>query len=163
MGASQLDSKANKFCFKLVSIIVYRIFFHPLAKYPGPLLAKCSDWHAGYHAYRGDIHVDMLRCHDKYGANPHLLLASQFCPLILRAGDVVRYATNRILINTPSAVTGASASSSCTRGPEELDTGHADCQCVMCSYLLDFQGRTQKSGILRTNGPQRRQHSYYDG
>jgi hypothetical protein len=28
----------------LVTIVVYRLWFHPLAKYPGPFLARITDW-----------------------------------------------------------------------------------------------------------------------
>ncbi|KAJ6134372.1 Cytochrome P450 E-class group I [Penicillium sp. IBT 18751x] len=65
----------------VLAIIVYRIWFHPLAKFPGPILAKVTNLYGGYFAWKGDLHVDMLRCHEKYG-------------------DVVRYAPNRILFNT---------------------------------------------------------------
>ncbi|GJC97906.1 fatty acid synthase subunit alpha reductase [Colletotrichum higginsianum] len=47
----------------LVSILV----FHPLAAYPGPFLAKCTDLYAAWHAWRGTLHLDMYRCHKKYG------------------------------------------------------------------------------------------------
>ena len=40
---------------------------HPLAKFPGPLLAKITNLYAVYHAYVGDIHLDMLKCHELYG------------------------------------------------------------------------------------------------
>jgi hypothetical protein len=60
---------------------VYNVFFHPYAKYPGPFLAKFTDLYSGYHAWKGDIHLDMWRCHEKYG-------------------DKVRYAPNRLNINT---------------------------------------------------------------
>ncbi|KAF2207353.1 hypothetical protein CERZMDRAFT_102447 [Cercospora zeae-maydis SCOH1-5] len=49
------------------SLIIYRIFFHPLAKYPGPLLAKITDLYSTYHALRGDRHLDFYRIHEKYG------------------------------------------------------------------------------------------------
>ncbi|ORY69073.1 putative cytochrome P450 [Pseudomassariella vexata] len=65
--------------------IVYRAFFHPLAKYPGPLLSKFTNLYSAYHAWKGDIHLDVLRCHQKYG-------------------DRVRYAPNRVLINSPEAL-----------------------------------------------------------
>ncbi|OGE55733.1 hypothetical protein PENARI_c004G05578 [Penicillium arizonense] len=65
----------------VVVVVTYRIFFHPLAKYPGPWLAKISNLYAGYHSWRGDLHVDMWRCHEEYG-------------------DFVRYAPNGLLVNT---------------------------------------------------------------
>jgi hypothetical protein len=64
-----------------IANFVYNVFFHPYAKYPGPFLAKFTDLYAGYHAWKGDIHLDMWRCHLKYG-------------------DKVRYAPNRLNVNT---------------------------------------------------------------
>jgi len=69
----------------MVVVCVYRIFFHPLARYPGPLLARISNSYAAWHAYKGDIHIDMWQCHQIYG-------------------KVVRYAPNRILVNSAEAV-----------------------------------------------------------
>ncbi|PYI02488.1 putative cytochrome P450 [Aspergillus sclerotiicarbonarius CBS 121057] len=69
----------------LLSWAAYLAFFHPLARYPGPWVARFTNLHSAYHAWIGDIHVDMYRCHEKYG-------------------DHVRYAPNRLLINTPGAV-----------------------------------------------------------
>ncbi|KXJ89961.1 isotrichodermin C-15 hydroxylase [Microdochium bolleyi] len=48
-------------------VAVYRVFFHPLAKYPGPLLAKLTDSYQLYHAWKGDRHLDFWRLHEKYG------------------------------------------------------------------------------------------------
>ncbi|KOS17813.1 Isotrichodermin C-15 hydroxylase [Escovopsis weberi] len=49
------------------SIVVYRVFFHPLAKYPGPFLAKITDAYQLYHAWKGDRHLEFWRMHQKYG------------------------------------------------------------------------------------------------
>ncbi|RLL99566.1 hypothetical protein CFD26_107307 [Aspergillus turcosus] len=67
-------------------LCLYRIYFHPLAKYPGPLLARISDWYIAFHSWKGDLPKDIFECHGKYG-------------------DVVRYGPNRIIFNTAQAHT----------------------------------------------------------
>ncbi|QBZ66636.1 hypothetical protein PoMZ_13619 [Pyricularia oryzae] len=47
----------------------------------GPFLAKVTELYAAYHGWKGDIHLDMWRCHMKYGNH-------------------VRYGPNAILFNT---------------------------------------------------------------
>lgn len=96
-GASQLSALAWFLVIKIVprlaaiaaiyisSICVYRIFFHPLAAFPGPILAKVSNLYAAYHAWRGDVHEDILRCHERYGSR-------------------VRYGPDRLLFNTAQSV-----------------------------------------------------------
>ncbi|KAI8294904.1 Cytochrome P450 monooxygenase apf7 [Colletotrichum sp. SAR 10_98] len=71
----------------VVALCVYRLYFHPYAKYPGPLLAKLTSWYSVYHTYIGDLHVDIWRCHENYG-------------------DVVRYGPNRLLINNEAGLKG---------------------------------------------------------
>ncbi|GFP54894.1 hypothetical protein ACSS6W_002789 [Trichoderma asperelloides] len=53
--------------FYVFAIITYRIFFHPLAKYPGPVIAKVTDAYQLYYAWRGDRHLQFWRLHQKYG------------------------------------------------------------------------------------------------
>ncbi|PVH83179.1 cytochrome P450 [Cadophora sp. DSE1049] len=48
-------------------LVIYRVFFHPLARYPGPFFAKVSDFYSMYTAWTGDRHLDFHRCHEKYG------------------------------------------------------------------------------------------------
>src|SRR6267154_994520 len=48
--------------------LTYRLSsFHPLAKYPGPFLAKTSKWWAAYLSGTGDQHRYLKRLHDRYG------------------------------------------------------------------------------------------------
>lgn len=54
----------------LVAVCIFyanRIFFHPLARVPGPLLAKCTSLWQIYHAYMGDECTAVQRLHRKYG------------------------------------------------------------------------------------------------
>ena len=47
--------------------LVYRVSFHPLAKYPGPWLGAITDWYTVYHCMIGDRHIDFYRLHCRYG------------------------------------------------------------------------------------------------
>ncbi|OBR08002.1 Fatty acid synthase subunit alpha reductase [Colletotrichum higginsianum IMI 349063] len=74
----------------VVIFLIRQLVFHPLAAYPGPFLAKCTDLYAAWHAWRGTLHLDMYRCHKKYG-------------------PVVRYAPGRLLINSNTAAKAISS------------------------------------------------------
>lgn len=43
------------------------MFFHPLAKHPGPALAKITDLYMLWHSYKGDRHLELWRMHEQYG------------------------------------------------------------------------------------------------
>ena len=60
------------FIFFLVKS-VYRLWFHPLAKYPGPFLARISNIHQTWHAYTGERHLNLYQQHEKYGKCPTYL------------------------------------------------------------------------------------------
>ncbi|KAM0715721.1 hypothetical protein Q7P37_009221 [Cladosporium fusiforme] len=68
-----------------ITILCHRLTLHPLAKYPGPLLARLTDWVATYQTSTGDRHLDQLEYHQKYGS-------------------VVRIGPNTLSFNTISAV-----------------------------------------------------------
>ena len=53
--------------------IVYRLTIHPLAKYPGPFLAKITDFYGAYHGWYQNTHLDAWKCHEKYGTSWALL------------------------------------------------------------------------------------------
>ncbi|KIX07113.1 uncharacterized protein Z518_05090 [Rhinocladiella mackenziei CBS 650.93] len=67
------------------ALAIYRIFFHPLAKYPGPLLWKVTQWPEAKSAWQGRRHIDLHLLHEKYG-------------------DIVRFAPNKLSFRTAGAV-----------------------------------------------------------
>ncbi|WPG97869.1 Hypothetical protein R9X50_00065100 [Acrodontium crateriforme] len=69
----------------VLAYFIYALYFHPLAKYPGPLLGRLTQWYDVYHAYKGDKHIVFYQLHQKYGS-------------------VVRFSPNALSINDPAAL-----------------------------------------------------------
>ncbi|KAI5919545.1 averantin oxidoreductase [Camillea tinctor] len=46
---------------------IYNLYFHPLAKYPGPRLAGATPWWIALTYARGTTSADLLKVHNKYG------------------------------------------------------------------------------------------------
>ncbi|SPO03128.1 related to cytochrome P450 CYP3/CYP5/CYP6/CYP9 subfamilies [Cephalotrichum gorgonifer] len=65
----------------IASLWIYRLTLHPYAKYPGPFLGKVTSLYGAYHAFFGNIHLDVERCHQQYG-------------------KFVRYSPNGLLVNS---------------------------------------------------------------
>jgi hypothetical protein len=55
-----------------LGVIIYRLTFHPLASYPGPFLAKCTDIYLAYYAYKGSRHLAFHLAHEQYGPRVRL-------------------------------------------------------------------------------------------
>ena len=70
---------------QLFGLTIYRVTLHPLAKYPGPFLAKITTLYDTYHSYAKDRHIDQYECQKKYG-------------------NVFRYGPNNLIINTPGGL-----------------------------------------------------------
>ena len=49
------------------SMAIYRIWFHRLSRFPGPLASKVSKMHAVWRARHLNAHNDAVAWHDKYG------------------------------------------------------------------------------------------------
>ncbi|KAH9983064.1 high nitrogen upregulated cytochrome P450 monooxygenase 2 [Russula compacta] len=79
--------------------LAYRLSpFHPLAKYPGPVLARSSSWWAAYITARGDLHTYSKHLHDCYG-------------------DVVRIGPNELSIRDASLVHPVLGQGGLPKGP----------------------------------------------
>lgn len=68
------------------SIAIYRLSYHPLRKYPGPVLGKLSKFHFSYICGTGNSHRYLEALHRKYG-------------------DIVRYGPNELSFINPEDVT----------------------------------------------------------
>ena len=54
-----------------IGVIVYRIFFHPLAHTPGPLLAKVSSLYSYWYNFRNArFYLKVQELHEQYGMLP---------------------------------------------------------------------------------------------
>lgn len=51
----------------MAAVYTYRIFLHPLKDYPGPLLAKFTDFYGAFFAWRRELHRVTLRDHKTFG------------------------------------------------------------------------------------------------
>ncbi|KAI5776266.1 cytochrome P450 [Geopyxis carbonaria] len=69
----------------LVTVAFYRLYLHPLASHPGPLLSRLSSLPSVYHAYHGTRHLSLYAAHTTYG-------------------PIVRYAPNSLSFNSATAL-----------------------------------------------------------
>lgn len=54
----------------VVALVAYRLYFSPIAAFPGPFLAKVTHWYEFYHNVlrTGMYYKEIRKMHDKYGA-----------------------------------------------------------------------------------------------
>ncbi|CAJ2511650.1 Uu.00g072750.m01.CDS01 [Anthostomella pinea] len=67
----------------VLSTAIYRLYFHPLAEYPGPFWARLSVWPSYLHTIKQDRHTWLLQLQDQYG-------------------PTFRYRPDSVVINTPT-------------------------------------------------------------
>ncbi|KAJ9614975.1 hypothetical protein H2200_001049 [Cladophialophora chaetospira] len=52
----------------LATVVIYRIYFHPLSRYPGPFLGKISEFYSFLGVWRNDRTISQYRMLQKYGS-----------------------------------------------------------------------------------------------
>jgi hypothetical protein len=64
-----LASAAIAYAACLLGLVVYRLYFSPLAKFPGPKLAACTAWYEFYYdaILHGKYTFEIARMHKQYG------------------------------------------------------------------------------------------------
>ncbi len=55
--------------FYVISLVIQRLFFSPIAKFPGPKLAAITSWYELYYdvIHKGKYLFEIEKMHDKYG------------------------------------------------------------------------------------------------
>lgn len=53
----------------ILSLVIYRLFFSPIAIFPGPKLAAVTSWYELYYdvVHKGKYLFEIEKMHDKYG------------------------------------------------------------------------------------------------
>jgi hypothetical protein len=70
MSYSYFEIAVSSVLLWILSFAVYQIYFHPLAKFPGPKLAALSTWYEGYYDViksTGRFTWELARLHEQYG------------------------------------------------------------------------------------------------
>ena len=64
--------------FYFIGRAFYRLYFSPLAKFPGPKLAALTLWYEGYYdiVKRGQYTFEIGRMHEKYGTMVHAVASA---------------------------------------------------------------------------------------
>nr|A0A1B4XBH0.1 RecName: Full=Cytochrome P450 monooxygenase sdnE; AltName: Full=Sordarin/hypoxysordarin biosynthesis cluster protein E [Sordaria araneosa]BAV32149.1 cytochrome P450 monooxygenase [Sordaria araneosa] len=128
MDSSILQTLAVLYVLYLLGLIIYRLYFSPLAKFPGPKLAACSKWYEFYYdvILRGQFTFQIQRMHQKYGPivriNPfelHIQDSTFWDELYTKNKEYERYAwmSGRFGANTTTSSTVKSDLHATRRAP----------------------------------------------
>ena len=97
------------YCVYWTGKVIYRLAFHPLARFPGPFLCKIGYLKQGYYeAFLNGMFIhQIVQYHRKYGKPFSIVLHLLFfvkCPhnLTLPPGPVVRINPNEVHIDDPA-------------------------------------------------------------
>lgn len=87
--------------------MIYRLYFHPLAKFPGPRLAAATQWYEFYYdcIQFGQYTFQIARLHEKYGQWHNLQhKGTKASKLILIKGPLIRISPNELHCNDPDFI-----------------------------------------------------------
>lgn len=97
------------------SIVLYRLSpWHPLARYPGPLLAKISQWYIMWKSRNGKQHTWIQDLHNKYG---DIVRIGKPPTLVFSTCRSSLSGPNNVSIRDAAAVTDMMGTSGLPKGP----------------------------------------------
>jgi hypothetical protein len=64
----------------LIGLAVYRLYFSPIARFPGPKIAALTKWYEFYYdvILKGQFTFQTQKLHKKYGTSSQLILKDLF-------------------------------------------------------------------------------------
>lgn len=83
----------------ILSGIIFRLYLHPLARFPGPVLAALTGYYVTYFDIfkDGQLIPQLQKLHERYGMYlPHLCLSTDVHAELLISGLVVRIGPNKV-------------------------------------------------------------------
>lgn len=88
---------------RFIYLVVYRLYFSPLAGFPGSKLAAATGWYEFYYdfVYNGHYVFEIERMHEKYGTSYNLSIEMHVA-LIASAGPIIRVNPVEISIHDPT-------------------------------------------------------------
>ena len=125
-------------------VLTYRLYFHPLASYPGPLIGKITDWYSVYHCLKADRYLDFVALHNQYGS-------------------VVRYGPNRLSFSTIDALQAVYGSRANTKKSFWYNTMTFYMKVPSTHATTDKSQHARKRRILAQALSDRMLHMYEDG
>ncbi|KAL7268966.1 hypothetical protein RUND412_008386 [Rhizina undulata] len=134
----------------LLGVIMYRLYFHPLSKYPGPFLAKITSLPALYHAIRGDRHLVAYEAHKKYGR--YVRLSPNFVAVNSKEGLKEIYGVNKN-VQKPHfyvAAVGHPANYALNTGAETDKQVHARKRKVLAHAFTDSALKSMEQYVVPT-------------
>ena len=81
-------------------LFIYRLWFHPLAGFPGPKLLAATTWYEAYvDLFYHDFHARLAKIHEEYGMSTRIepILLSRLVTVF--PGPIVRVSHNEIHVN----------------------------------------------------------------
>ncbi|KAI0805846.1 cytochrome P450 [Xylaria sp. FL0064] len=84
-AATWIVCAAIPYVIKCLALCIYRLFFHPLSRYPGPPIAKLSGFYGAYYASKTTLHMRTLQDHEQFG-------------------PVIRQGPNKLVFNSVNAL-----------------------------------------------------------